>query len=115
MRKTRDINIKKCRFLQSMKENTQKCLELIIEKVRLSLQHASIVKDQEMVEEELRDQSQHLANLERAVEESKTLVRQIKDSAKHLLDVAKRATGTAANAELSNDLRAMFEQYPSTL
>ncbi|XP_069138158.1 structural maintenance of chromosomes protein 5-like [Argopecten irradians] len=115
MRKTRDINIKKCRFLQSMKENTQKCLELIIEKVRLSLQHASIVKDQEMVEEELRDQSQHLGNLERAVEESKTLVRQIKDSAKHLLDVAKRATGTAANAELSNDLRAMFEQYPSTL
>ncbi|OWF46168.1 Structural maintenance of chromosomes protein 5 [Mizuhopecten yessoensis] len=114
-KKTRDINIKKCKSLQLMKGNTQKCLELIMGKVRLSLQHASIVKDQEIVEEELRDQSQHLVNLERSAEEAKLLVRQTKDSAKHLLDLAKRATRTAANAELSNELRERFEQYPATL
>ncbi|XP_061164858.1 structural maintenance of chromosomes protein 5-like [Saccostrea echinata] len=108
-RKKKDLNIKMCVCLQKMKDNTKECLSLSIRKVRLSLKHASIVRDLQNLEDAKREQSHSLQDLEREFEEAKERVREIKDKAKRLLSIAKKATGTADNEELSPEIRALFK------
>uniref|UniRef100_K1QNC5 Structural maintenance of chromosomes protein 5 n=1 Tax=Magallana gigas TaxID=29159 RepID=K1QNC5_MAGGI len=109
-KKKKALNVKMCVCLQKMKDNTKECLNLSVDKVRLSLKHASIVRDLENLENSKREQSHSMQDLEREFEEAKERVRDIKERAKRLLQTAKRATGTAENEELSQDIRTLFER-----
>ncbi|XP_078313053.1 structural maintenance of chromosomes protein 5-like [Crassostrea virginica] len=109
-KKKKALNIKMCVCLQKMKDNTKECLNLSIDKVRLSLKHASIVRELESLENTRREQSHSMQDLEREFEEAKERVREVRERAKQLLTVAKKATGTPENGELSQEIRVRFEK-----
>lgn len=109
-KKKKALNVKMCVCLQKMKDNTKECLNLSIDKVRLSLKHASIVRDLESLENSKREQSHSMQDLEREHEEAKERVKDIKERAKRLLQIAKKATGTADGENLSQEIRMLFER-----
>ncbi|KAL5004129.1 hypothetical protein ScPMuIL_017585 [Solemya velum] len=114
-RKIRDINLKKCKCSQHLQDILKKCLQLGLEKVRLSLTHAEVNRNYTRMEEDIRDQTQALQLLERQFEETKERCHIVRDTAKQLYEVAKKATNTGPNEELSQDLRHSFELYPNSL
>ncbi|XP_064607700.1 structural maintenance of chromosomes protein 5-like [Liolophura sinensis] len=113
--KIRQITVKKCQHLQVLKDQTKHCFELGMARVRLSLAHALAKKETTDIETLISDQSQSLQNLERANIEMKERLRQTKDRAKQLLDIAKQATGTSNSEELSSELKQAFEALPRTV
>ncbi|KAK3581703.1 hypothetical protein CHS0354_031101 [Potamilus streckersoni] len=112
-RKIKDINLKKQRNLEQYTLNTQRCVELSIEKVRLSFQHTSAVYDFNMLEERVIDQCTMLQRAETEFEERKLNLVQCKEVAKKYLEAAKKMTSMGPNEELSDHIRLYWKQPAS--
>ncbi|KAL3866036.1 hypothetical protein ACJMK2_043377 [Sinanodonta woodiana] len=110
-KKIKDINLKKQRNLEQYTLNTQRCVELSMEKVRLSFQHTSAVYDFNMLEERVRDQCTILQRAETEFEEMKLNLAQCKEVAKKYLEIAKKMTSMGPNEELSDQIRLVVQEY----
>ncbi|XP_064620307.1 structural maintenance of chromosomes protein 5-like isoform X3 [Lineus longissimus] len=111
----RNINLKKCQLLQELNHHTRRCLTFGMDKVRLSLNHASAMREESRIEYILKEQLIAVSNLEQELGEMKDRVKETKDRARRLLTDAKKATETPTDQDLSEELQKAFEQFPSSL
>ncbi|XP_006816752.1 structural maintenance of chromosomes protein 5-like, partial [Saccoglossus kowalevskii] len=113
--KIQKINERKVVLVIDLKDLIQKCMSSNKDKVKMSMSLSLAISGRTTFEEQIRESSQHLQTIEmeynRVSEQRKATVQE----AKRLMDVAKRATGTAHDEELSPALREAFSQFPSTL
>ncbi|XP_072038157.1 structural maintenance of chromosomes protein 5-like [Amphiura filiformis] len=111
-KKIRSLNAKKIKLINEFKKLVADCVVKTKDKVRLSLQYSYAVQRKTKLENDIRDMSQKLIALESEFKNLQTLVREVKETAKRLMQVAREKTGSD---EPSNTLKEAFKSYPNTI
>ncbi|KAL9986165.1 hypothetical protein ACROYT_G000260 [Oculina patagonica] len=109
------INQQRAQLAVDYKDSVHECTKVAKERIKQSLQQVQTTIEKSKVEELFRESSQQLTILEGEYLRINNTLETQKKLAKDLKKVAHDKTGIPDGADLPNDLKEAFKQYPDTL